>query len=231
MFRKSAFIVDDEKLAIQELNWMLQDFDGIEVIGSASNAYEAVRLINLNQPDILFLDIQIPEMDGFAIVESLNYSPEIIFTTAYDEYAVKAFEVNSVDYLMKPIGQEKLAKALSKLSDKKGDRKNWLFVKDADSMKFIHIQHIEWMESIGNYLKIYHNGRYDMIYKSLTAMESRFVKEGFYRANRREMFNMAKMKSAVKSGSSWTITLESDKEIILSQRQALKFIYNHKKQQ
>jgi two-component system LytT family response regulator len=172
------------------------------------------------------MDIQIPEKNGFEIIDSLEYLPDIIFTTAFDEYAIKAFEINAVDYLLKPIGHERLIKAISKLWQSKNN--SLIFVKDYDKMKFIEIQHIKWIESVGNYIKLYHNQGVDMIYKSLNSMETKLQSDGFFRANRREIFNLHCVDAVVKKETYWTVILDNGKQIILSQRQASKFKLIHK---
>ena len=224
--KRKAFLVDDELLAIKELNWMLLDIENIEVVGTASSAEDAIKSINEHKPDLIFMDIHIPEKNGFEIIDSLNYFPDIIFTTAYDEYAIKAFEINAVDYLLKPIGHERLIKAISKLGQSKNN--SLIFVKDYDKMKFIEIQHIKWIESVGNYIKLYHNQGVDMIYKSLNSMETKLQSDGFFRANRREIFNLHCVNAVVKNETYWTVILDNGKQIILSQRQASKFKLIHK---
>lgn len=226
--KRKAFLVDDELLAIKELNWMLLDIENIEVVGTASSAEDAIKKINELRPDLIFMDIHIPEKNGFEIIDSLDYIPDIIFTTAYDEYAIKAFEINAIDYLLKPIGNERLIKAISKLGQSKSKNNSLIFVKDYDKMKFIEIQHIKWIESIGNYIKLYHNQGADMIYKSLNSMEIKLQSEGFFRANRREIFNLNCVQSVVKNETYWTVILNNGKQIILSQRQASKFKLIHK---
>jgi two-component system LytT family response regulator len=226
--KRKAFLVDDELLAIKELNWMLLDIENIEVVGTASSAEDAIKNINKLKPDLIFMDIQIPEKSGFEIIDSLEYLPDIIFTTAFDEYAIKAFEINAVDYLLKPIGHERLIKAISKLGQSKSKSNSLIFVKDYDKMKFIEIQHIKWIESVGNYIKLYHNQGVDMIYKSLNSMEIKLQSEGFFRANRKEIFNLHCVDAVVKNETYWTVVLDNGKQIILSQRQASKFKLIHK---
>lgn len=110
-----ALIVDDERLARKELNTLLNDFPEIEIIGEAVNADDAMEQIKEKNPDLLFLDIQMPGKNGFELLESLDAVPKVIFTTAYDEYALKAFEVNALDYLLKPIRKDRLTDSLQKL--------------------------------------------------------------------------------------------------------------------
>ncbi|RYG43073.1 MAG: response regulator, partial [Chitinophagaceae bacterium] len=110
-----AVIIDDERLARNELKKMLQDFAEVEVIGEAANAKEGIEKIETLNPDLIFLDIQMPGKTGFDMLCELERAPHVIFTTAYDEFALKAFEVNALDYLMKPVEPKRLADALQKL--------------------------------------------------------------------------------------------------------------------
>src|SRR5678810_556878 len=110
-----AIIIDDERLARAELRKLLQDFPEVEVIDEAANAEEGIAKIEAQNPDLVFLDIQMPGKTGFDMLSSLERSPHVIFTTAYDEYALKAFEVNALDYLLKPIELKRLADAMQKL--------------------------------------------------------------------------------------------------------------------
>ncbi|HEV2987166.1 MAG TPA: response regulator, partial [Candidatus Angelobacter sp.] len=110
-----ALIVDDERLARSELRRLLKDFPQIEIVGEARNADEAVTQIQELQPDLLFLDIQMPGDNGFQLLERLDHAPLVIFTTAYDKYALKAFDVNALDYLVKPIALERLGAAITKV--------------------------------------------------------------------------------------------------------------------
>ena len=110
-----AIIIDDERLARNELKKLLLDFPDVEVIDEAANAAEGIEKIEALNPDLIFLDIQMPGKTGFAMLQELDKAPHVIFTTAYDEFALKAFEVNALDYLMKPIEPKRLADALQKL--------------------------------------------------------------------------------------------------------------------
>src|SRR5919112_6162809 len=110
-----AIIIDDERLARTELRKLLQDFPEIEIVDEASNADEGIQKIENHNPDLVFLDIQMPGKTGFDMLSELDHAPQVIFTTAYDEYALKAFEVNALDYLLKPVEPRRLADAVEKL--------------------------------------------------------------------------------------------------------------------
>src|SRR6478735_3585878 len=119
-----AIIIDDERLARNELRKLLQEFPEIEVIAEAANASEGIERIENMNPDLIFLDIQMPGKTGFDLLSELDRTPNVIFTTAYDEYALKAFEVNALDYLLKPVEPKRLADAIHKLQYEISKEKN-----------------------------------------------------------------------------------------------------------
>jgi len=228
MTKQRVFIVDDEPLAIQEMKWMLKDFSDLDIVGQASTAIDAIRQINTVKPDLIFLDINIPEKNGFDILNELNYFPQIIFVTAYDEYALKAFEINAIDYLMKPVGQERLVKALSKVKASGQTSFSRVFIKEGNEMKFIEADSIIWIDSIGNYIRIHHEKGSNMMYKSLTAIEEQLKHEMFFRANRQELVNMNKMDRVIKKLDTWNVVMKDGKEIQMSKRQSARFIAMNK---
>src|SRR5690349_24323832 len=166
-----AIIIDDERLARAELRKLLQDFPEVEVIDEAANAEEGITKIEAQNPDLIFLDIQMPGRTGFDMLSSLEKSPNVIFTTAYDEYALKAFEVNALDYLLKPVEPKRLADAIQKLhyQDEKETHFNpqinvnrslltdadQVFVKDGERCWFVKLGEIRLLEGVGNYAKAY----------------------------------------------------------------------------
>ena len=178
-----ALIVDDERLARKELSSLLDDFKNVTVVGEAINADDAVQKIQELKPDLLFLDIQMPGKSGFDLLEMLDAVPEVIFTTAYDEYALKAFEVNALDYLLKPVQKERLQESISKLlvklaslSDDSPAKSAQLgvsdqvFVKDGDRCWFVRLEDVRLFESDGNYIKVYFEKNKPMIHKSLNCL-------------------------------------------------------------
>ena len=165
-----ALIVDDERLARKELTSLLNDFKEIEVIGEAINADDAQQKIESLKPDLLFLDIQMPGKTGFDLLEALDFVPRVIFTTAYDEYALQAFDVNALDYLLKPIQKERLKESINKLVEKMPAAEpekspgqlsvnDQVFVKDGDRCWFVKLSDVRLFESEGNYIKVYFDGK------------------------------------------------------------------------
>src|SRR5215218_1114879 len=127
-----AIIIDDERLARAELRKLLQEFPDIEVIDEAANADEGLQKIETGNPDLIFLDIQMPGKTGFDLLSELDRAPQVIFTTAYDEYALKAFEVNALDYLLKPVEPKRLADAVMKLHNLDSNGGNHSFAPDTN---------------------------------------------------------------------------------------------------
>jgi len=230
-----ALIIDDERLARKELTNLLSDFDKIEIIGEAANADEALELIQKESPDLLFLDIQMPDKTGFELLEMLDNVPKVIFTTAYDEFALKAFEVNALDYLLKPIQPERLKESIDKLpepekkSDKKKESKvlsleDQVFVKDGDRCWFVSLSSIRLFESDGNYIKVYFDGNRPMIHKSLNALDEKLDDRSFFRASRKHIINL----SWVDTIEPWfngglMVKLRGGDKVEVSRRQAAKF--------
>src|SRR5580698_6983801 len=200
-----AIIIDDERLARNELKKLLLDFPEIEVIAEAANAAEGVEKIDSLNPDLIFLDIQMPGKTGFDMLSELERAPNVIFTTAYDEYALKAFEVNALDYLLKPVEPKRLADAIQKLhveEDKEPvnesdistnksilNEHDQVFVKDGERCWFVKLSDIRLFESVGNYAKVYFGPNKPLILKSLNALEERLDEKVFFRANRKNIVN------------------------------------------
>jgi len=166
-----AIIIDDERLARNELKKLLMDFPEIEVVAEGANANEGLEKIETMNPDLVFLDIQMPGKTGFDMLAELDKAPHVIFTTAYDEYALKAFEVNALDYLLKPVEPKRLADAIQKLHIQEEKEQivsnginmnremlhedDQVFVKDGERCWFVKLGEIRLFESVGNYAKVF----------------------------------------------------------------------------
>ncbi|MBL0356045.1 MAG: response regulator [Chitinophagaceae bacterium] len=232
-----AIIIDDERLARNELRKLLQDFPQIEVIEEASNAAEGIEKIDSLNPDLIFLDIQMPGKTGFDMLQELERAPHVIFTTAYDEYALKAFEVNALDYLMKPIEPKRLADALQKLqqaeekeaAQQAGIRgllteNDQVFVKDGERCWFVKLSDVRLFESVGNYAKVFFATNKPLILKSLNALEERLDEKTFFRANRKHIVNMRMIeKIEPYFNGGLLLELQGGEKIEVSRRQAVKF--------
>lgn len=224
-----VIIVEDSRLARNELKELLLNFPEIEVIVEATEVDEAYKLISSNKIDIIFLDINMPGKNGFALLEMLDYVPFIIFTTAYDEYALKSFEYNTIDYLLKPIKKEALERAVTKAfsliskrnNNKKNDSLNRIFIKDNDKCWIVNIEDIIIFESEGNYSRVFFSTYKPLIYKSLNLIEERIDNNLFFRANRKQIINLNFIKNIKPTiGNSYIITMNNDKTVDLSRRAA-----------
>ncbi len=228
-----ALIVDDTRLARQELQFLLKNHKQVEVIGEAENADEAQKMIEELKPDLVFLDIQMPDKDGFELLEMLDEVPQIVFTTAYSEYAIKAFDYNALDYLKKPITDDRLTLALQRVIEnieKKEEPKDVLnensqvFVKDGEKCWFVTLKDVRLFEIWDNYTRIYFEDFKPMIPKTLQYMESRLDPKVFFRANRQQIINM-KWIDKIEPWFSGTIRLylKDGTEVEVSRRQTSRF--------
>jgi two-component system LytT family response regulator len=236
---KRAIIIDDERLARNELRKLLADHPEIEIVSEAANASEGIQKIDELQPDLIFLDIQMPGKTGFDMLAELERVPHVVFTTAYDEYALKALEVNALDYLLKPIDPGRLADALHKLEHLEEKEQvhtengvsrgvlgedDQVFVKDGERCWFVKLADIRLFESVGNYAKVYFNNNKPLILKSLNALEERLDEKVFFRANRKHIVNL-RMIEKVEPYFNGGLLLEikGGEKIEVSRRQAVKF--------
>lgn len=234
-----AIIIDDERLARNELKKLLSAFPEIEIIGEAANADEGIEKIEQLMPDIIFLDIQMPGKTGFDMLQELDKAPHVIFTTAYDEFALKAFEVNALDYLMKPVEPKRLADALHKLQQ--ADEKEMaaslasvsrgmlkehdqVFVKDGERCWFVKLSDVRLFESVGNYAKVFFGTNKPLILKSLNALEERLDEKVFFRANRKHIINLRMIEKVEPYfNGGLLLDLKAGEKIEVSRRQAVKF--------
>ncbi|MEB2778780.1 response regulator [Algoriphagus sp. C2-6-M1] len=236
-----AIVIDDERLARKELITLLNQLESVEVVGEAVNVDDAKDKIDQLNPDVIFLDIQMPEKTGFELLEELDNVPHVIFTTAYDEYALKAFQVNALDYLLKPIEPKRLEEAITKLqgkidglakseetpsdhSLKKLTLEDQVFVKDGDRCWFVRLANVRLFESDGNYIKVYFDNFKPMIHKSLNALDERLDEKSFFRASRKHIINLG----WVEGIEPWfngglVVTLRGGDRIEVSRRQAARF--------
>lgn len=229
MKQLKVMIIDDERLAREEIRQHLLIFPHLEIIGEAADADEAEKLIIQLQPDLLFLDIQMPERTGLDLLESLEQVPEVIFTTAYDQYAVKAFELNALDYLVKPIRSERFAKAMEKISAKFSVQADQtLFIREGNHFHFIKTKDIHLIESAGNYARIYVQGKKLYLKRSLNQLEKTLDADLFFRISRTEIINVNFIKHVhPQFNGSLVVTLETGESFPISTRQSAAFRNRH----
>jgi two-component system LytT family response regulator len=231
-----ALIVDDERLARTELKRLLTPFKDLQVVGEAVNAEDAAEKINQLRPDLIFLDIQMPGKSGFDLLEELDSVPTVVFTTAYDEYALKAFEYNALDYLLKPIEPQRLEDTVKKLIEKsrkksaiESDKEilaetDQVFVKDGDRCWFVKLERVRLFESEGNYVRLFFEENKPLILRTLNYLDERLDDKTFFRANRKHIINL----KWIDSIEPWLnggllVKLKDGHKVEVSRRQAVKF--------
>jgi two-component system LytT family response regulator len=231
-----VILIDDERLARSELKRLLHEYPDVEVIGEAANADEGIEKIEALNPDLIFLDIQMPGKTGFEMLTDLEKAPHVIFVTAYDEYALKAFEVNALDYLMKPVEPKRLADAILKVKQKNEEEllsynnrgvlseHDQVFVKDGERCWFVKLSEVRLFESVGNYAKVFFGTNKPLILKSLNSLEERLDDKVFFRANRKHIINLRMIeKIETYFNGGLLVDLIGGEKIEVSRRQAVKF--------
>lgn len=237
-----TIIIDDERLARQELRTILSDYPEIEIIDEAQNGEEGIEKIKALNPDLIFLDINMPGMTGFEMLKHLSDIPHVIFVTAYDEYALKAFEVNALDYILKPVDTDRLNEAIEKLKQNddqefESDTKNKItrserrlsiddkvFIKDGEKCYFVKLGDVRMLESDGNYVKVHFGTSRPLILRSLNSFEEKLDQEYFFRANRKFIINLdwiEKVENWFNGGLQ--VELKTGEKVEISRRQAIRF--------
>ncbi|MDA8715234.1 LytTR family transcriptional regulator DNA-binding domain-containing protein [Flavobacteriales bacterium] len=230
-------IIDDERLARQELANLLSEYAEMEIVDQCSNANDAIVSIEKWNPDLIFLDINMPEKSGFDLLMELEYAPKVIFVTAYDEFALKAFEVNALDYLLKPVDPNRLQEAVNRinaeqdsipdlLKDQNGrlGMNDQIFLKDGEKCWFVKLEDIRLFESEGNYVRVFFQSFKPLILKSLNTLNDRLDQKHFFRVSRKYIVNL----SYIDKVENWfngglQLTLKNGEKIEVSRRQATKF--------
>ena len=230
-----TLIVDDTRLARQELKTLLASHPDVELVGEAEDLPGARDAVQRLQPDLLLLDIQLPSGTGFDLLEQLDPLPLVVFTTAYDQYAVRAFESNALDYLIKPVAPGRLAEALDRARVRKGQAlargeersraplgaEDTVFVRDGERCWFVALRDISHAVVDGNYVRVWFQGQRAMLARSLNSLETRLDPALFFRANRNTLVNLRHVVSIdpwVNDG--YQIKLRDGSEIEVSRRQA-----------
>lgn len=236
-----TLIIEDERLAREEMKSILKEFNELEIIGEAQDGVEGLEKIQELNPELVFLDINMPGLNGFEMLKKLDQIPYVIFVTAYDEFALKAFEVNALDYLLKPLDINRLHESIAKLKVKmenefesdipqrrkeekylsKNDR---VFIKDGEKCFFVQLSEVRVLESDGNYVKVHFGKNRPLILRSLNSFEERLDPELFFRANRKFIVNL----DFVQHVENWfngglQLELSTGEKIEVSRRQTIRF--------
>ena len=237
----NCVIIDDEPLARKGIKEYLEELDFLQLIGDFDSPLKASALLQTGDVQLIFLDIQMPGKTGFDLLSELDRAPQVVFTTAYDEYALKAFEVNALDYLLKPVEPRRLADTMEKLSRGRHTatpgkagleyEKNSLlkeddqvFVKDGERCWFVKLSEVRLFESVGNYAKVFFGPNKPLILKSLNSLEERLDEKMFFRATRKHIVNLRMIeKIEPYFNGGLLLELKGGEKIEVSRRQTVKF--------
>ncbi|MEN1783653.1 MAG: LytTR family transcriptional regulator DNA-binding domain-containing protein [Bacteroidota bacterium] len=218
---KKVIIADDEKAGRTLIKEFLEDHPTLVLVAEVNNGVDAITAINTFKPDLVFLDIQMPGKTGFEVLTHLDELPAVIFSTAFDAYALKAFEVHAVDYLLKPYTKERFTKAISRLTDNTqnvGDLTKQLLLEQEDYPTRVLVQHhkklvttavddIQWVEAYGDYSKLHMQSQVYLSNFGITDLERKLNPKKFLRVHRSYMINLDKVQELKKYGKSYEVTL------------------------
>ncbi len=239
--RIRALVVDDEPLAREMIREMLENDSEVEIVGECANGREAVEAIQSSTPDLVFLDIQMPELGGFEVLESLDpkITPYVIFVTAYDQYAVRAFEVHALDYLLKPFDRERFEAAFQRAKEQiKLDRTSRrdqdiialleelkagprylerLVIKNGGRVFFLHVQDVYCIEAEGNYVRVYDNQKGYLLRETISSLEEQLDPKQFLRIHRSAIVKIDRIKEMQPwFHGEYRIIMENGKQLALS---------------
>lgn len=225
-------IVDDSRLARKELVELLDAIPAARVLAEAADVKSAIDAINAHKPDVVLLDIHLPDGDGFDVLENCEHIPQVIFTTAYEQHALRAFEFNALDYLLKPVTGERLQAAVERCAAKHTEprepvtpefksRDDQIFVRDGEHCHFIRLSDVRLINVEGNYVRLHFLNTKAMLARSMNYIEEKLDPQVFFRANRQQIINMdyvANIEPWLNDGL--LIKLKDGTEIEVSRRQA-----------
>jgi two-component system LytT family response regulator len=242
-----TLIVDDEAPARERLKRLLADIEGVELIGEAEGGVQAVEMIERERPDLVLLDIQMPGLDGFGVIEALEDPPLVIFVTAYDEYAIRAFEVNALDYLLKPFSRERLEKAVRRAQEALAEEQDFamrlgplleslatqgryltrLAVRDRDRICVLDVDEVDWIDVEDEQVMVHVGDRAYLIRRTLTELEARLDPAHFFRAHRSAIVNLSRVKEVIpwfKGSHKLRLTTGAEVELSRARARALRKI-------
>lgn len=227
------FIVEDSRLARQELRTLLAAIPDADVVGEAAELAPAREAIETLAPELLLLDVELPGATGFDLLDQLEHLPLVVFTTAYDQHALAAFERNALDYLLKPIDPTRLEAALAKARERlrpapataptahaKG-ADDMVFLRDGERCWFVRLGDIAGFEACGNYAQAWFDGQRPLINRTLTSLEEKLDPQLFFRASRSHLINLRWVQDiAPWSNDGYRVTLRDGHQVEVSRRQA-----------
>jgi two-component system LytT family response regulator len=242
-----VLIVDDEAPARERLKRLLANIEGVELIGEAKGGVQAVEMIERERPDLVLLDIQMPGLDGFGVIEALEDPPLVIFVTAYDEYAIRAFEVNALDYLLKPFSRERLEKAVRRAQEALTEEQDFamrlgplleslatqgryltrLAVRDRDRIRVLDVDEMDWIDVEDEQVMVHVGDRAYLIRRTLTELEARLDPAHFFRAHRAAIVNLSRVKEVIpwfKGSHKLRLTTGAEVELSRARARALRKI-------
>ena len=215
-----CLVVEDEPLARQRVRDLLEPYSDFEIAGECETGHEAIEQIERLQPDVVFLDIQMPEIDGFAMLRELTAPPMIVFTTAYAEHAVQAFDEHAVDYLLKPLDGRRFHDSVARVRKSLANRYlKRLTVRDTERIRFVDTRDVEWFEAAGNYVRLHMNGTRLLVRMTLQSLEQRLDPRSFARVHRGSIVNVQRIEEVQRRwrGES-LIVLKSGAEVMMQRR-------------
>jgi len=226
-----VLIVDDARLARQELRTLMAQWPWVECIGEADDVPAAREAIVRLRPDLVLLDVQMPSGSGFDVLENLETVPPVVFVTAYDTYAVRAFQANALDYLVKPVEATRLQEALQRARERHGalaeapravlGTQDQVFLRDGERCWFVALAEIRRLVVDGNYTRVWFGGQTALLARSLSTLEGRLPTELFFRANRNTLVNLRRVRSVEPSpGDGYELLLDDGSQVEVSRRQA-----------
>jgi len=220
-----AVIVDDEELARGFLRELLRGHPEIEIAAECANGFEAVKAVAENPPDLLFLDVQMPKLDGFEVLELIEPGPAVIFTTAYDEYAIRAFDAHAADYLLKPFGQERFERALERAKTRLGERcaapdmaaarppgqrPDRIVVKDGTRVHVIPLEKLDYVEAQDDYVALHSGGKQYLKQQPIASLEAALDPARFVRVHRSAIVNLERLARIEPYGKESRIAILTD---------------------
>ncbi|MES2565252.1 MAG: LytTR family transcriptional regulator DNA-binding domain-containing protein [Bacteroidota bacterium] len=231
-----VIVIDDEPLARSIVLEYLQGHNDIEVVAECNDGFQGIKAIIQYKPDLIFLDIQMPKINGFEMLELLDNTPHVIFTTAFDEYAIKAFEANAIDYLLKPFSRERFDAAIKKWkskqsidingtnvqsllenSSKQPDEKNRIVVKNGSDIRIVPMNDVMYIEAYDDYVKIFTKDSYYLKKKTMNYYEQVLDSAHFFRTHRSYIINLQELtKIEPLEKNTYVVLLKNGKKIPLS---------------